>query len=139
MSVALVLQFYPSDTGKTDKRLVEREGVMPETLEDTLRTLGELLENITNPRVACENRCRRTITLQYVHWDDSGDAAPRWSCDATAECGSGNEHFCRFAPLSADGYGSTPLEAASACLAGVEERVRDRLELEQLEELDEEF
>ena len=111
---------------------------MPESLQDALDGIESLLGKVANPRVACENRCNRTITLQYSQWDEPGEYAYRWNCDATAECGSPNEHFCRFQPVSADGYGETPLEAARGCREKLEALLEGRVEIQALEALDEE-
>ncbi len=99
---------------------------MPSNLSYMLATLESRLRQVSNPRVACEERCNRTITLQYAQWDDPVAVDSRWSCDASAECGYGNEHFCRFVPLIADGYGSTPEDAASDCLSKLESLLEER-------------
>lgn len=111
---------------------------MPDTIQNALEAIETLLAKVTNPRVACESQCNRTITLQYSQWDDPGEYAYRWNCDATAECGSGNEHFCRFPPVTADGYGETPLEALGECLGKLTEIMESRAELQELEALEEE-
>src|SRR5437868_3740649 len=111
---------------------------MPDTLQEYLEALENLLAKAANPRVACENKCNRTITLQYSQWDEPGEYAFRWNCDATAECGYENEHFCRFQPLSADGYGETPMEALNECVRKLTEIMESRVEMQALEADEEE-
>ena len=112
---------------------------MSSTLSELLHDMEGLLAQVANPRIACERRCNRTLTLQHTHWDESADSAAKWSCDATAECGYGNEHFCRFPPLSADGYGDSPEEAATACASNLRQLLEERSEQLEPEEEDEEF
>ncbi len=111
---------------------------MADELQQALEALESLLAKAINPKVACENRCNRTVTLQYAQWDEPGEYAFRWNCDATAECGSANEHFCRFPPLSADGYGDTPLEAVRECLERLTALMEERAEAVRLEVEEEE-
>ena len=111
---------------------------MSESLQDAIDGIELLLGKIANPRVACENRCNRSITLQYSQWDVPGDYAFRWNCDATADCGYENEHFCRFPPISADGFGETPLEALQACRENLAEITEGRIELQTLQMEEEE-
>ncbi|MBW3622455.1 MAG: hypothetical protein KY468_03490 [Armatimonadetes bacterium] len=112
---------------------------MPDTLQEALEALETLLAKAANPKVACESKCNRTITLQYSQWDEPGEYAYRWNCDATADCGYANEHFCRFQPLSADGYGETPMEALQECLSKLTEIMESRVEMQQLEAEEEEL
>jgi hypothetical protein len=102
---------------------------MPDTIQEALEALENLLSKVANPRVACETKCNRTLTLQYSQWDEPGEYAYRWSCDATAECGSSNEHFCCFPPVTSDGYGETPLEAVNACLVELTALLEARVEI----------
>lgn len=111
---------------------------MADELTEALETIENLLAKVANPRVACENQCNRTLTLQYSQWDEPGEYAFRWNCDATAECGYGNEHFCRFQPVSVDGYGETPLQAVRECQEKLAQILESRLELQRLEEEEEE-
>ena len=106
---------------------------MPDTLQEAFDALETLLAKVVNPRVACENKCNRTITLQYAQWDEPGEYGARWTCDATAECGHGNEHFCRFPPVSADGYGETPVDAVGETLAKLAALLEARVEVEEEE------
>lgn len=106
---------------------------MPDIIQEKLEAMESLLAKVINPRVACENRCNRTITLQYSQWDEPGEYAYRWNCDATAECGYENEHFCRFQPVSADGYGETPIEALEECSRKLTAIMEDRTALQDLE------
>jgi hypothetical protein len=112
---------------------------MSENLKESLASIEFALAKIENPRVACENKCVRTITLQCVQHDDSDDPSPRWSCDASVECGYGNEHFCRFVPLMAEGVGSHPAEAAMRCRVVLEPLVAERRESQEMEEELEDF
>jgi hypothetical protein len=112
---------------------------MSSTLTELLESIETLLAKVSNPRIACENKCNRSITLQYSQWDDPGEYAFRWNCDAAAECGYGNEHFCRFPPLLAEGQGETPDEAARRCLSQLTALLEDRLEAEAADEEDDEF
>jgi hypothetical protein len=112
---------------------------MPDTLQEALEAIEALLSKVINPRVACENKCNRTVTLQYSQWDEPGEYAYRWNCDATAECGYENEHFCRFQPVSADGYGETPQEALNECLGKLAGIMENRAELQELEAEEEGF
>ena len=112
---------------------------MPDTLQDALEAIETLLAKVANPRVACENQCNRTITLQYSQWDEPGEYAFRWNCDATADCGSGNEHFCRFPPVSADGYGETPMQALEECLTKLTQIMESRAESQAIEAEDEDL
>src|SRR5438093_1192360 len=54
---------------------------MPDALLDALGAIETLLAKVANPRVACENKCGRTLTLQYSQWDDSDEYASRWKID----------------------------------------------------------
>ena len=105
---------------------------MEGTLQKTLKSIEELLDRVTNPRVACGNRCARTITLQRASWDSSSPI--QWTCDAAAECGSGNEHFCRFPPLLVEGAGASPEAAAEECRLMLGERVEQVAREEEFEE-----
>jgi hypothetical protein len=119
-------RFIPVEEDTVEK------SVTADTIQEKLEAIETLLAKVINPRVACENKCNRTVTLQYSQWDEPGEYAYRWNCDATADCGTGNEHFCRFPPVTADGYGETPSEALDECLkkltALMEERAAQQLE-----------
>ena len=112
---------------------------MPDTIQERLEALETLLAKVVNPRVACENKCNRTVTRQYSQWDEHVEYAYRWNCDATAECGYENEHFCRFQPVSADGNGETPSEALGECLSKLTAIMEDRATTQMLEAEEEEL